>query len=118
MFCIFNWGISTTFNYIKRYEKCNSILAKEIDFIVPDNSLVFGSIRFWPFKMNSTYYCDHNGMENIPTEYDYLILSSVDEQLFQDTELMKRIEDSKEKYKTIYTRNTKQYGTITIWRHL
>lgn len=118
LFCIFNWGISTTFNYIKRYEKCNSILAKDIDTIVPDNSLVFGSIRFWPFKMNSTYYCDHNGMENIPTEYDYLILSSVDEQLFKDTELMKRIEDSKEKYKTIYTRNTKQYGTITIWRHL
>jgi hypothetical protein len=117
-FCIFNWGVSTAFNYLKRYEKCNTILAKDIDSIIPDNALIYGAIRFWPFKMKSTYFCDHNGKENVPSEFDYLILNSQDEYSYKDVAIMQNVEATKDQYELIYTKQTKQYGIVTIWRHL
>lgn len=118
LFCVLNWGVSTAFNYFKRYEKCNTILAKDIDSIVPDNSLVYGAIRFWPFKMKSTYFCDHNGKENNPSEFDYLILNSQDEYYYKDVAIVQHVVATKDRYELIYTRNTKQYGVVTIWKHL
>jgi hypothetical protein len=117
-FCIFNWCVSTAFNYLKRYEQCNSILAKDINALVPDNSLIYGAIRFWPFKMKSTYFCDHNGQENVPSEYDYLILNSQDEHAYKDVVIMQHVEATKDQYELIYTKQTKQYGIVTILKHL
>ena len=118
LLCVFNWSVSTAFNYLKRYEKCNTILAKDIDEIVPDNSLVYGAIRFWPFKMKSTYFCDHNGKENVPSEFDYLILNSQDEYYYKGVAIMQHVEATKAQYELIYTKQTKQYGIVTIWKHL
>lgn len=117
LFCIGNYSISIAFNYLKRYEKCNSILVKEVDSIIPDGALVFGAIRFWPFKMNTNYYCDHNGKELTPTEYDYLLFNSQDEMAYKDVHIVKNVKKSLDNYELIYTRDTKQYGTITIWKH-
>ena len=116
-FCLGNFGISTIFNYCKRYEKCNSILVTEIDKIIPDNSLIFGSIRFWPFKMNGTWYCEVNRKKNVPDHYEYLILSSQDEAVSGNYGLMKQVLDKKYEYEQIYLKQTKQYGVITIWRY-
>lgn len=118
LLCVFNWGVSTAFNYLKRYEKCNTILAKDIDVLVPDNSLVYGAIRFWPFKMKSTYFCDHNGKENVPSEFDFLILNSQDEYTYKDVAIMQHVVATKDQYELIYTKQTKQYGIVTIWKHL
>lgn len=117
MFCVGNFAVSTLFNYGKRYEKCNSILTKEIDNIIPDNSLVFGAIRLWPFKMTSTYYCDHNGKENVPKEYEYLLLNSQDEVRYKDVQILMQVKESIGNYEQIYYRDTKQYGVVTIWKH-
>ena len=112
-----NMGISIAFNYIKRYEKCNSVLKNDIDVIIPDNSLIFGSIRFYPFKMNGTWYCEVNRKKNVPNHYDYLILSSQDEVISGNQGLMKKVLDKKYEYEQIYLKQTKQYGVITIWRY-
>lgn len=117
VFCMVNFAISTTFNYLKRYEKCNSILEEDIDVLIPDNATVFGPIRFWPFKMNTNYFCDHNEKEMIPSEFDYLLFNSVDELLYQNVPIVQGVKTSMDKYELIYTKKTKQYGLVTIWKH-
>lgn len=117
LFVIGNMGITMVFNYVKRYEICNSVLKNDIDVIIPDNSLIFGSIRFYPFKMNGTWYCEVNRKKNVPNHYDYLILSSQDEVISGNQGLMKKVLDKKYEYEQIYLKQTKQYGVITIWRY-
>ena len=85
---------------------------------IPDDALVYGAIRFWPFKMKSTYFCDHNGKDNVPSEFDYLILNSQDEYSYKDLAIVQHIVATKDQYELIYTKQTKQYGIVTIWKHL
>lgn len=117
LYCLGNQAISMMYNYY-RYEKCNSILAKEISGIVPENKLIFGSMRFWPFLMNAEWFCEMNRKQNVPNKFEYIILSSQDvsERDELNPKIVKDVINKIEEYDIVYMRATKQYGLITIYK--
>lgn len=118
LFCLGNYVLSMGYNF-HRYEKCNSILATEIDAIIPDDVLIFGSIRFWPFKMQAKWFCEMNRKNEVPNVYDYLIISSQDisSQDELNPKILKNVLETIENYDKVYVRESKQYGLISIYKH-
>jgi hypothetical protein len=114
LFCLFNYSVSLIYNYRIKYERCNSVLQAEINEIIPDNSVVFGALRLWPFKMKSVYYSDHYRKHDIPASYDYLLINSQDELVYETYNTIKNKETD---YKLIFKKETKQYGLVTVWRN-
>ena len=114
LFCLFNYSISLIYNYRIKYERCNSVLQAEVNEIIPDNSVVFGALRLYPFKMSSIYYSDHYRKQDYPASYDYLLINSQDERVY---EMYNTIKDKESDYTLIYERDTKQYGLVTVWKN-
>lgn len=114
LYCLLNFGLTCYFNYGVKYEKTNTILAKEIDAIVPDSARVFGPLRQWSCKMHSTYYSELRGGYNRGSEYDYVITNSQD--MLLTPEGFQGFQQQIELYEPVYTRNTKQYGEIVVYK--
>lgn len=118
LYCIGNYGLSLLHNYHK-YEKCNSILMNDINEYIPDNSLIFGSMRFWPFKMSAKWFCEMNRKNEVPKAYDYLIISSQDISSSDELnpQILRDVLETIENYDRVYERESKQYGLISIYKH-
>lgn len=109
-YCLFNLCFTYYLNYGVYYERANSVLAKEIDSIVPDSSVIFGRMSQWPCKMHSQYSSELRGYD-MQKKYDYVITTSQN--------LSERFQGFQQQiglYEPVYTRNTKQYGEIVVYK--
>ena len=111
LYGVVNLGISYYYNYKVKYEKCNTVLEKELRDIIPEESVVFTSIRQYTAIMKTRCYTDHY-WKQLPDTYDYIILNSQDKNVYYNSiEIQKRMDD----YKLIYVRETKQYGKVNVY---
>lgn len=112
LYCVINIGLSYYFNYKVKYEKCNSVLEKEIPTIIPQDAMVYTPIRQYPMVMRNTCYSDHY-RGNVPDAYDYIVLNSQDAERYDNTEyVLQYIND----YTLLYEKETKQYGMIEVYK--
>ena len=98
----------------KKYEKCNTVMSKDLISIIPKESLVYGPICQYFCAIESRYYSDHY-YTNYPLQldFDYLIFNSRDLPLYpMSQELFKRVSD----YDLVYSRETKQYGKVQVYQ--
>lgn len=112
LYCVINIGLSYYFNYCVKYEKCNSILEKEIPDVIPQDAIVYTPIRQYPMVMRNKCYSDHY-RGNVPDRYDYIIINSQDEERYDNTGyVLLHIDD----YTLVYQKGTYQYGTIEVYK--
>lgn len=114
-YCMGCLGISYYFNYGVKYEKANTVLAKELPSVVPVGSKVFGPLRQWPMLMQTDYQSEHTVLPigNVD-EYDYFIVNSQDVEFYSSYEAFIPIDESK--LELIYERPTRQYGTVQVYK--
>ncbi len=114
-YCVFCLGISYYYNYGVKYEKANSVLAKELSAVVPVGAKVFGPIRQWPMLMETEYQSDH---ARFPVEdvesYDFVILNSQDTAFFSTYDSFLPINDSR--LELVYEKPTRQYGVVQVYK--
>lgn len=111
LYCLLNMGMSYAYNYKVKYEKCNTVLEKELRDLIPEEAIVFTPIRQYPAIMENRCYTDHY-WKQLPETYDYIILNSQDKDVyFNSIEIQKSMDD----YELIYERETKQYGTVNVY---
>lgn len=109
-YCLFNLCFTYYLNYGVYYERANSILAKDIDVIIPDSAVVFGQMSQWPCKMHSRYSSELK-FYDMNKSYDWVITNSQNlSWRFQG--FLSQIE----LYEPVYTRNTKQYGEVVVYK--
>lgn len=112
LYCVANLGMSYYYNYKVKYEKCNTVLAKELRAIIPEDAIVFAPMRQYPAIMENRCYSDHY-CKTLPETYDYILLNSQDKDVYENSiEIQKQLED----YELIYERDTKQYGTVNVYK--
>lgn len=99
---------------ITKYEKCNSVMEKELASKIPQGSLVYGPICQYFCAIDTRYYSDHYYTDlPLQLDFDYLIFNSRDLPLYpMSLEIYHRIPD----YDLIYSRDTKQYGTVKVFQ--
>ena len=99
---------------ISKYEKCNSVMGKELASMIPQGSLVYGPICQYYCAIDTRYYSDHYYTDlPLQLDFDYLIFNSRDLPLYpMSVEIYKRIPE----YDLIYYRDTKQYGTVQVFQ--
>lgn len=115
VYCVLNMGISYYYNYRVKYEKTNTILTQEISSIIPRGAKVFGPLRLWPMVMGTNYQSDHTCFEVLPQdEYDFIILNSQDTPRYHTYDELIPIDESK--MKLVYSRLTKQYGEVVVYK--
>lgn len=115
-FCVMNLGVTYSYNYIKHYERANTVLQHDLQHIVPKGAKVFGPIRQWPMLMETDYHSDHAYFRiNKQVEYDYIILNSQDIPRYQPYKEILPINDSI--MKLVYEKETKQYGLIQVYKN-
>lgn len=109
-----NMLITIGFNY-KKYENSNETLNRDIKKIIEKNSLVFGSLRLWFFAQETNYYSDHYRYD-MPevNSFDYLLINSVDWEIYEPYELFT---DCLDQYEEVYTLETKQYGVVKVLKN-
>lgn len=111
-FFLVNLALSYYYNYGIKYEKANSILSSEVKDVIPKGSKVFGSIRLWPFAMETQFISDHYRY-NLP-EYDdleYIITCSQD---LNNYSIYNVYKPYLKKENVVYSKETRQYGIISI----
>lgn len=112
VYCFVNIGISYYYNYFVKYERCNTILQKELREIIPRNAIVFTPIRQYPMIMANKCSSDHS-WRGMYESFDYIILNSQDKDRYENSiEIQKKLDD----YELIYEHKTKQYGVINVFR--
>ncbi len=109
MGCLF---LSYYYNYKIKYEKCNTVLTEEISNLIPSKAVVYGPLRQWFCVMGSCYYSDHYRYE-LPDEFDYLIFNEQDLHIYENNA---KVMSTIESYDLIYSKATKQYGEVTVYR--
>ena len=115
IYCLGCLGLTYYYNYAVKYEKANTVLAKELPAVVPDGSKVFGPIRQWPMLMKTNYQSEHTVLPIEAVEsYDYVILNSQDVELYPSYACFLPIDD--DKMELMYERNTRQYGIIKVYK--
>ena len=99
---------------ISKYEKCNSVMEKELASMIPQGSLVYGPICQYFCAIDTRYYSDHYYTDlPLRLDFDYLIFNSRDLPLYpMSVEMYNRIPE----YDLIYSRDTKQYGTVQVFQ--
>ena len=99
---------------ISKYEKCNSVLEKELALMIPQGSLVYGPICHYFCAFDTRYYSDHYYTDlPLQLDFDYLIFNSRDLPLYpMSVEIYNRIPD----YELMYSRDTKQYGMVQVFQ--
>ena len=111
LYCLLNIGMSYAYNYKVKFEKCNTVLAKELRAIIPEEAIVFAPIRQYPAIMENRCYTDHY-WKQLPETYDYIVLNSQDKDIYYNSiEIQKYLDN----YELIYERVTKQYGTVNVY---
>ena len=117
LYCVMNLGISYYYNYMVKYEKTNTILATDLQSIIPQGAKVFGPLRQWPMVMGTDYQSDHTCYDVLPQEqYDFIILNSQDTPNYAPYKEILPIDESK--MELVYSRETKQYGVVEVYKKL
>ncbi len=112
IYCLTNIGISYHYNYKVKYEKCNTVLHKELREIIPEDAVIFAPIRQYPLLLENKCYSDHYWKE-LPANYDYVVLNSQDKDVYENSiQIQKKLE----KYELVYERGTKQYGVVQVFK--
>lgn len=114
LYCVVNLGISYYFNYVSKYEKCNSILQNELKAIIPQDAIIFTPIRQYPMVMKNPCNSDHS-WKGMCESFDYIILNSQDKDIYENSI---RIQTQLEDYELIYERDTKQYGVVQVFERV
>ncbi|MBR1809234.1 MAG: glycosyltransferase family 39 protein [Paludibacteraceae bacterium] len=113
IYCMLNLGLNYYYNYGVKYEKCNTILEHDLKAIIPRDAVVFTSIRQYPMVLQNRCYTDHYRAK-VPNTFDFLILNKQD---------LDRYDNSVDVYKTIksynliYSKETKSYGEVLVYKH-
>lgn len=120
-YCIGCLGISYYYNYGVKFERANSVLAKDLQAIVPDEAKVFGPIRQWPLLMRTNYQSDHTVFSVESAEcYDFVILNSSDMnpeyEFYPNYEAVLPIDESK--MELVYEKLTRQYGLVQVYKNV
>ena len=108
--------VCLAFSYVynaMKYEKCNSVLEKDMAEIIPQGSLVYGPICMYFCAIDTHYYSDHYYTDSpLHFDFDYLIFNSRDLPLYpMSQDLYGRVAD----YDLKYSRSTKQYGMVQVF---
>ena len=82
-YCLFNFALINGYNYTK-YDSCNTDLPHELAKLVPDGSVVYGSLDLWPFLMNTKFYSTHYRLD-LPSydDYDFILTGEKQERQCQ-----------------------------------
>lgn len=106
-------ALSYAYN-VSKYERCNSVMEKELASMIPQGSLVYGPICQYYCAIDTRYYSDHYYTDRpLQLDFDYLIFNSRDLPLYpMSLEIYNRIPE----YDLIYSRDTKQYGTVQVFQ--
>lgn len=112
-FTILNFAATISYNLIK-HENINKVLQADFPLIIPEGSKVFGPLRFWFFAPNTYYISDHYLLDfpDINT-LDYVITNSVDEDIYPTYSYF---EMKKCSFILIYSKHSKQYGNISVFK--
>lgn len=114
LFCLINLGLSYYYNYVVKYEKCNTVLQQELQSIIPEDAIVYTSIRQYPLLLKNTCFSDHYCKE-LPISYDYIVLNSQDANRYDNSVEVQKLLDS---YVLIFKRETKQYGQVRVYKNI
>lgn len=112
LYCVMNIGLSYYFNYRVKYEKCNSVLEKELAAIIPQDATVYTPLRQYPMVIKNKCYSDHYRGE-LPDKYDYIITNSQDADKYDNSV---KASSKLDEYKIAYQKETKQYGIIQLYK--
>lgn len=113
LYCVLNIGISYYFNYRVKYERCNTELEQDLQTIIPNEAVVFTPLRQYPMIIKKRCYSDHY-RAGLPEKFDYVVLNSQDMDRYENS---LNVQTSLDLYSLIYERDTKQYGTIYVYKH-
>ena len=114
LFLFLNLSATLTYN-VQKQEKINTTLQHDFKQIIPDNTTVFGPIRFWFFLHNTNYISDHYRL-SFPdmNTFDYVITNSVDEKIYSNYSYFHK---KKRMFELIYSTESIQYGTIRVYKN-
>ncbi|MBN2399727.1 MAG: glycosyltransferase family 39 protein [Candidatus Aminicenantes bacterium] len=107
---------------IKKFEPMNSLLARELEAIVPENAKIIGPVEFWMFlpktQFKATIYRwpQEVDFRQLPLEFDYFLLFSRDRH--NKNRYINKINDTLRQYsgsKLIYETYSKNYGKIELF---
>jgi hypothetical protein len=107
---------------VNKYEPANSLLAKELAVIVPENAKIIGPIEFWMFlpktRFKATIYrwAQEVDFVQLPLEFDYYLLFSKDRH--NKNKYINKINKTLRQYtgaKLVYTTYSKNYGKIELF---
>lgn len=113
LFCFLNVLVTVFYNYGVKYEKCNSVLGRELAEVIEEKATVFGPLRLWPCVMNTNYYSDHSRYKVLPASFNYILTDSQDEGKYPAMiDVMHKIDN----YEIVYCKDTRQYGTIKVYK--
>jgi hypothetical protein len=114
-YCIGSLVVSYYYNYVVKFERANSVLAKDLQAIVPEGAKVFGPIRQWPMLMQTNYQSDHTMFPVERAEcYDFVVLNSQDENLYMQYKAVLPINELR--MELVYEKPTRQYGMVQIYK--
>ena len=111
VYCAACMALNAIYNYGMEYEKCNSVLVKEIDSVIPPGSSVFGPLKQWYFAKDTRYYSEFYRLE-LPEKFDYIISDSKSDKFWLFPSVMSKIKD----YELVYSKKTRQYGEIAVYK--
>lgn len=115
LFCIANYCITLYYNYSK-YENVNTNMQNEISQLIPENAIVFGSLRQWFCSMETNYYSDHYRL-SLPScnDFDYLIFNSIDSVIYNN---YRHFNGCLSDFELIYSKKTKAYGVVNVYKNI
>ncbi len=108
---------------IKKYEPMNSLLAKELVAIVPENAKIIGPIEFWMFLPKTQFkaiiyrWAHEVDYAQLPLEFDYYLSFSKDRHKIKNKYIHK-IDMTLRQYtgaKLVYEIFSKNYGKIELF---
>lgn len=113
--CVALMGMSYYYNYFVKYERTNSVMAKELKDVVEEGSVVFGPLRQWPMLMETDYQSDHS-IFPVNRDYDYIIINSQDAYISKFVTYSEILPIDESKYSVVYNRETNQYGSVVVYK--
>lgn len=98
----------TLYNNIKRNDKNNLLLEKELRKIIHKDAFVGGALNFWFFVPHSDFISYYNRRGISVDDCEYIIIDQIDSDFYN------KYNERNEDYSVVYEQNTKHYGMVKV----
>ena len=115
VYCLINFVVINGYN-ITKYDSSNTTLAKEFGLLVPEGSLVYGSLDMWPFMMNTQFYSTHYRLGLPADGFEFIVTSEKQERECGWPSYQEQLNRAERDYKLVYQTDTKHYGRVRLFR--